>query len=66
MSEVKGTLLTIILVLTVFGAVFAIITESITVKAKEVGGKIEDAGEVAAAQAAPAAPAGANALTYTY
>lgn len=44
MSEVKGTLLTIILALSVFGMVFAIVTGAVKDKADEVAEKVADAG----------------------
>lgn len=44
MSEVKGTLLTIILVLAVFATVFTAITVAVQNKAKDVSTKIENAG----------------------
>ena len=46
MSEVKGTLLTIILALTVFGVVFGLVTVAINKKADEVATKIDEAGNV--------------------
>lgn len=46
MSEVKGTLLTIILALTVFGVVFGLVTVAINKKADEVATKIDEAGKV--------------------
>ena len=64
MSEVKGTLLTVILALSVFGVVFGMIVSAIEFKAGDVSKKIEEAGQPAAQGAAAAA--GVNALTYTY
>lgn len=46
MSEVKGTLLTIILALTVFGVVFGLVTVAINKKADEVATKIDEAGKI--------------------
>ena len=46
MSEVKGTLLTIILALSVFGMVFAIVTGAIKDKADEVTQQVKDAGKM--------------------
>ena len=67
MSEVKGTLLTIILVLAVFATVFTVVSVAIEKKANDVSGKIEHAGEFAAQAEAPAAgAASANALVYHY
>ena len=64
MSEVKGTLLTVILALSVFGIVFGMIVSAIEFKAGDVARKIEQAGQPTAQGAS--AVAGANALTYTY
>lgn len=61
MSEVKGTLLTIILALAAFTAVFGVVTFAIEQKAKDVANKIDNAGESSAA-----APAAANSLVYHY
>lgn len=55
MSEVKGTLLTIILALAVFGTVFGLITGAIERKANNISSKIDEAGVTGAAAAAPAA-----------
>ena len=63
MSEVKGTLITIILALAVYTAVFGVVTFAIEQKAKDVANKIDNAGESTAAAAAPAA---ANSLVYHY
>lgn len=67
MSEVKGTLLTIILVLAVFASIFTIVTLAIERKANDVSTKIEHAGEPTAQAAQPAAgAAAANSLIYHY
>lgn len=70
MSEVKGTLLTIILVLAVFATVYAAISVAINRKAVDVAQKIENAGNPSAQAAEPAAGAAAaaeaNALIYHY
>lgn len=65
MSEVKGTLLTIILVLAVFASVFSVITLAIERKADDVANKIDRTGEPAA-QAAAGAATTANSLIYHY
>lgn len=63
MSEVKGSLLTIVLALAVFGMVFAIVKGAIKDKAEEISLKIDEAGK----EAAPAVPAAATSVfTYTY
>jgi len=67
MSEVKGTLLTIVLVLAVFATVFTVITLAFTRKADDIASKIENAGnEDDSGNVAPAAPAASNALIYHY
>lgn len=46
MSELKGTLLSIILAISVFGMVFAIVTGAVKDKADEIAEKVEDAGKM--------------------
>lgn len=61
MSEVKGTLLTIILALSVFGIVFGVIVGAIQEKTNDVVDQISEAGETT-----KSAPKKTNTLTYTY
>ena len=63
MSEVKGTLLTIILVLAVFATVFTAVTVAMKNKATDVANKIESAGQPVATSENTT---GANALVFHY